>query len=166
MMEQLEKNEPLSLYTVKEIHSLLMDRLQYDRGQFKSVDNAILGADFLTASVQETPLLMQQWVNNLNYRLEVTTNDKEKISAITEAHIAFERIHPFADGNGRTGRMVLNYSLLQQGFSPLIINSKDKATYLRFLADQDTTAFSQFIESTLAEEHQRCLLYTSPSPRD
>lgn len=155
LLETLEKDESLHLQTVKEIHALLMDRLQYDRGQFKSVDNAILGADFMTASVQETPLLMQQWVEYLNYRLDLAATAQEKIVMIAEAHIVFERIHPFADGNGRTGRMLLNYSLLGHGFPPLIINSKDKATYLRFLAEQDATGFSQFIETTLTEEQQR-----------
>ena len=155
VVESLKDEEQLSLHTVKEIHALLMDRLQYDRGQFKSVDNAILGADFMTASVQETPTLMHQWVENLNYRLEVATSDSEKILALAEAHIHFERIHPFADGNGRTGRMLLNYSLLQHGFAPLIINSKEKATYLRFLAEQDAKSFGHFIEVALEEEQQR-----------
>ena len=109
------------------------------------VNNSILGTGFITASVQETPLLMQQWVDNLNYRLDIAATAQEKIAIIAEAHIGFERIHPFADGNGRTGRMLLNYSLLERDIAPLIINSKDKATYLHFLSEQDTTGFSQFI---------------------
>lgn len=161
LLDELANDEPLHLHTVKEIHALLMDRLQYDRGQFKSADNAILGADFMTASVQETPFLMQQWVDNLNYRLDIAPNAQEKISIIAEDHILFERIHPFADGNGRTGRMLLNYSLLQHGFAPLIINSKDKATYLGFLSEQDITGFSHFIETTLGEEQQRLQRFTN-----
>ncbi|HHW38278.1 MAG TPA: Fic family protein [Bacillales bacterium] len=155
VLEALKNNEPPQLHTVKEIHFLLMDRLQYDRGQFKSVENAIVGADFMTASVQETPMLMQQWVDNLNYRLDTATDSKEKLSIIAEAHIAFERIHPFADGNGRTGRIVMNYSLMQHDFEPLIINSQDKASYLRLLSEQDVVHFTQFIEKMLAEEQER-----------
>lgn len=155
LLQELENDVPLHLHTVKEIHSLLMDRLQYDRGQFKSVDNAIIGADFLTASVQETPMLMQQWVDNLNYRLDTAASSQEKIEIIAESHIAFERIHPFADGNGRTGRMLMNYLLLQHNFVPLIINSKDKATYLRLLAAQDGTGLAQFIQNVLIEEQER-----------
>ncbi|KXH82099.1 Fic family protein [Sporosarcina sp. HYO08] len=155
LVQEIEQDAPLHLQTIKEIHALLMDRLQYDRGQFKSVDNAILGADFMPASARETPLLMQQWVENLNYRLQAATTAQEKIVIIAEAHIVFERIHPFADGNGRTGRMLLNYSLLQHDFAPLIIHSKEKATYLRYLAEQDITGFSEFIELVLTEEQQR-----------
>ncbi|WP_193768842.1 Fic family protein [Metasolibacillus meyeri] len=155
LIQELEQDAPLHVQTIKEIHALLMDRLQYDRGQFKSEDNAILGADFMTASVQETPFLMQQWVDNLTYRLDAATTAQAKLMSIAEAHIAFERIHPFADGNGRTGRMILNYSLLQHDFAPLIIHSKEKATYLRFLAEQDAVGFSRFIEAALTEEQQR-----------
>ncbi|MFJ7839770.1 Fic family protein [Lysinibacillus sphaericus] len=86
-------------------------------------------------------------------RLEVAATEQEKLVSIAEAHIVFERIHPFADGNGRTGRMILNYSLF--GFASLIINSKEKATYLRYLAEQDAIGFSKFIESALTEEQQR-----------
>ncbi|MFX3787052.1 Fic family protein, partial [Streptococcus suis] len=60
----LDNGEELSLGLVKDSHALLMDRLQHDRGQFKSVQNAILGATFKTASPEETPFLMQQWVDN------------------------------------------------------------------------------------------------------
>lgn len=123
VLSEVNNDEPLSIYNVKEIHALLTDRLQYDKGQFKSSDNAIKGADFLTASAKETPLLMQQWVDNLNYRLETTTNQQNKLEIISESHITFQRIHPFSGGNGRTGRMLMNYSLLQHHFAPLVIDS-------------------------------------------
>ena len=155
LLEELENNAPLHLHTVKEVHALLMDRLQYDRGQFKKADNAIIGADFLTASPQETPMLMQQWVDNLNYRLDTTISSQGKIAVIAESHIAFERIHPFADGNGRTGRMLMNYLLLLHDFPPLIINSKEKATYLRLLSSQDGNGFARFIENELTDEQER-----------
>lgn len=151
----LNNNEPLNIHIIKEIHALLMDRLQYDRGQFKSIDNAIIGADFMTASVQETPFLMQQWVDNTNYRLDVANTHIDKIDAISESHIEFERIHPFADGNGRTGRMVLNYLLLANDLPALIIESKERATYLAFLAEQDTFGFSKFIAKSLETESKR-----------
>lgn len=73
----------------------------------------IIGAEFQTASPGETPYLMTQLIDNLAYRLEVADSDDDKLLAILDTHIQFERIHPFSDGNGRTGRMVLNYSLLQ-----------------------------------------------------
>ncbi|MGH2087662.1 Fic family protein [Aerococcus urinaeequi] len=84
----------------------------------------IIGAEFQTASPAETPALMNQLVDNLEYRLESSESDDEKLIAVLDTHIQFERIHPFSDGNGRTGRMIMNYSLLQQGFPPLIIEKE------------------------------------------
>lgn len=126
ILTHLINEETLTIDIIKEIHADLTDRLQYNRGQFKKNENMILGAEFQTASPSETPYLMTQLIDNLTYRLEVAESDDDKLLAILDTHIQFERIHPFSDGNGRTGRMVLNYSLLQQGFPPLIIEKEQK----------------------------------------
>ena len=155
VLAELNSEAPLSIYIIKEIHALLTDRLQYDKGWFKSSDNAIKGADFLTASAKETPLLMQQWVDNLNYRLDSTTNQQEKIEIISESHITFERIHPFSDGNGRTGRMLINYSLMQHGFAPLVIDKNDRAEYIAYLSGQNINKLSKFIKNNIDLEQDR-----------
>ena len=55
-------------------------------------------------------------------RLSVSGKDmEEKLSNIAKNHMDFERIHPFADGNGRTGRMVLNQQLINEKLLPIII---------------------------------------------
>src|SRR5690625_5288619 len=82
VLSELNNDVPLSIYHIKEIHALLTDRLQHDKGQFKTSDNVIIGADFLTASVEETPILMQQWVDNLNDRLDSTIKRPEKLEII------------------------------------------------------------------------------------
>ncbi|GAA0368602.1 Fic family protein [Bacillus horti] len=155
VLNEVSNGVPLSLYTVKEIHSHLTDKLQYDKGLFKSSDNAILGADFVTASAKDTPFLMQQWVDNLIYRLDSAKDDKEKIQAISETHIEFERIHPFSDGNGRTGRLLITYSLLQHDFPPIVIQSKERARYISFLAEYDVAGLSRYIESAIESEEER-----------
>ena len=116
MLSHLLNEDPLTVTIIKDIHADLTDRLQYDRGQFKKNENMILGAEFQTASPSETPYLMAQLFDNLTYRLNMAESEDEKLLAILDTHIQFERIHPFSDGNGQTGRMTLNYSLLQQGF--------------------------------------------------
>ena len=139
----------------KEIHADLTDRLQYDKGQFKKNENMIIGAEFQTASPSETPFLVQQLVDYLDYRLENATTEEEKLESVLDTHIQFERIHPFSDGNGRTGRMLMNYSLLQEGFPPLIIDKETKATYVELLANQDSSGFLSFAKEILAKELKR-----------
>ena len=155
MLDHLESNDTLSVSIIKEVHADLTDRLQYDKGQFKKNENLIIGAEFQTASPSETPFLVQQLVDNLEYRLENAATDEEKLERILDAHIQFERIHPFSDGNGRTGRVIMNYSLLQEGFPPLIIEIETKATYIELLAKQDLDGFMSFAKEILAKEQKR-----------
>ena len=155
MLDHLENNDTLSVSIIKEIHADLTDRLQYDNGQFKKNENLIIGAEFQTASPSETPFLVQQLVDNLDYRLENATTEEEKLESVLDTHIQFERIHPFSDGNGRTGRMLMNYSLLQEGFPPLIIEKETKATYVELLAKQDISGFMSFAKKILDKEQKR-----------
>ena len=155
MLSHLLNEDPLTVTIIKDIHADLTDRLQYDRGQFKKNENMILGAEFQTASPSETPYLMAQLFDNLTYRLNMAESEDEKLLAILDTHIQFERIHPFSDGNGQTGRMTLNYSLLQQGFPPLIIEKETKAQYIEFLGNQDVDGFVQFGKETLEKEQKR-----------
>lgn len=134
-------NQSLDLYKIKKIHAYLLDRLNHERGQFKTQRNAIAGASFNTTSVQETPLLMQQWIDNTNYRLSIAKNNEEKIKIILESHIQFERIHPFIDGNGRTGRLIMLQQFLQNNLVPFIIQKDNKKMYLDILDNQDVEEF-------------------------
>ena len=152
---QLENNESLSLNIVRGIHTQLMDHLNFDRGMWKTHDNAIVGADFNTASAHDVPYLMKQWIDNINYRLHQSKTDEEKIKHILEMHIDFERIHPFSDGNGRTGRLLIIYSLLEHDISPIIIPVDLKSDYIRFLANKDSEGLYNLLYPIALEESKR-----------
>ena len=155
VIDQLENNESLSLNIVRGIHTQLMDHLNFDRGMWKKHDNAIVGADFNTASAHDVPYLMKQWIDNLNYRLHQSKTDEEKIKHILEMHIDFERIHPFSDGNGRTGRLLIIYSLLEHDISPIIIPVDLKPDYIRFLANKDSEGLYNLLYPIALEESKR-----------
>lgn len=159
MVEHLLNDDPLTINLVKEIHSALTDRLQVDHGPFKKNENRILGAEFQTASPEETTALMLQLLDNLQYRIQHSLKDDEKLMAIVDTHIQFERIHPFSDGNGRTGRIILNYSLLQNGFPPLIIEKETRAEYIEFLGNQDVEGFFTFAKEHLLKEQKRMQVF-------
>ena len=155
VIDQLENNESLSLNIVRGIHTQLMDHLNFDRGMWKTHDNAIVGADFNTASAHDVPYLMKQWIDNLNYRLHQSKTDEEKIKHILEMHIDFERIHPFSDGNGRTGRLLIIYSLLEHDISPIIIPVDLKPDYIRLLANKDSEGLYNLLYPIALEESKR-----------
>nr|WP_176449045.1 Fic family protein [Lentibacillus sp. CBA3610] len=74
---------------------------------------------------------------------------------ICESHITFERIHPFADGNGRVGRLIINYLLIKNAIAPLIIEKDEKERYIYFLATQETEGFTKFVEQKVETEQKR-----------
>lgn len=170
ILERLANKESLSLAIIKDIHEKLTDRLQHDKGQFKKDENVIKGTDFSTAAPEQVLQLMDQLIGNLEFRLRNSASDEDKVKAILEAHIQFEKIHPFSDGNGRTGRMVMNYSLLENNLPPLIIRKKDKNTYMRILGeaqaddfpnDEEVNKFMEFTKPLLEEEKKRIIAFTN-----
>ncbi|MFT8356238.1 MAG: Fic family protein [Bifidobacterium aquikefiri] len=155
MQDLLESKEMLSIQIVQRFHALLLERLQHDNGQFKQHANAIVGAEFQTASPAQTPQLMQQWVSNATYRLESAQDPEAFCMALAELHIEFERIHPFSDGNGRTGRLVLLYLALLYMGAAILVNTERRAEYIRLLAEQNAQGLGQMCLESLKYEQSR-----------
>jgi cell filamentation protein, protein adenylyltransferase len=84
----------------------------------------------------EIPSLMTDWVANV---AAIRQDSAPIAEAVAKRHAAFERIHPFLDGNGRTGRLLTNLVLVRLGYPPAIIYQRDRSRYLEALrkADQD-----------------------------
>lgn len=174
VLHSIRNDEELSVSIIRDIHEKLTDRLQHDKGQFKTEENYIKGAEFSTASPDQVPQLMEQLIGNLNYRVRNAGSEEDILNAILEAHIKFEKIHPFSDGNGRTGRMVINYSLLQNNLPPLIIRKDDKTEYMQILAEaqmkeypdqQDIEKFAAFAKPIMVEERKRMLSFSNKASK-
>ena len=137
MISELENEKKLDIYMVKKINKEILDRLNDNAGNFKNSSNAIIGADFETSTPSQAPVLTKNWIENLNYRLELCKTDDEKLLEILKSHIEFERIHPFSDGNGRTGRLIMLYLCFQENISPFVIEKNDRALYMNYLREQN-----------------------------
>ncbi|MCL2003419.1 MAG: Fic family protein [Oscillospiraceae bacterium] len=123
-MEDLVKTKtPLSERTVKEIHSLvLMDR-QSDKGVYRSVPVRVGG--FVPCQPYEVPVQMERLMMEYGGELQ-------KLHVIERAavfHLRFETIHPFIDGNGRVGRLLLNLELMRAGYPPVNVKFSDRTNY-------------------------------------
>jgi len=88
-------------------------------------------------------------------------SDTHVIQRIAERHAWFECIHPFTDGNGRVGRLLANWGLVQAGYPPMVIRSQQRDRYLRALerADQgDTNGLVELFARAVSESINRFIL--------
>ena len=74
---------------------------------------------------------------------------------IAEKYFLFEKRHPFEDGNGRTGRILINYELIQNNIVPIVIEKENKKEYLKFLEEADFVGFGEWIKTLSNQEKKR-----------
>jgi len=96
-----------------------------NRGVYRRVPVTIMGA----AHTPPQPYLVPAQMELLLAEYEDIKREKHIIEAIAEFHLRFEGIHPFIDGNGRTGRLILNLELIKAGMLPVNIKFADRRKY-------------------------------------
>ncbi len=158
--DNLEELPPLSLELIKKIHFLLcQNAIDGMAGAFKTIPNMIIGAGFTPVPPYMVITELQEWIWNLEAQLE--NQEKEGIiEAICRQHIAFERSHPFSDGNGRVGRALMVYTCLQKGIAPIVVTKEDKAEYISYLNTEDVIGFTKFSLKLNADEEMRMSLFS------
>ena len=124
VQDLVKNNVPFSESIIKQIHTLvLMDRPD-DRGIYRRIPVRIMGA----FHVPPDPILVPEQMENLI--TEYAGNKKlHPIERAALFHLKFEGIHPFVDGNGRTGRLILNLMLMQAGYPPINVKYSDRKRY-------------------------------------
>ena len=110
---------------IKEIHALVLMCDADNRGIYRNVPVTIQGA--LHTPLQ--PFLIAPQMEALLAEYEDRKRGQHIIEAIAEFHLRFEGIHPFIDGNGRTGRLVINLELIKAGLLPVNIKFTDRRKY-------------------------------------
>ena len=158
--DNLEDLPPISLELIKKIHFLLcQNAIDGVAGTFKTIPNMVIGASFTPTQPYMVITELQEWILNLEAQLE--NQEKEGIiEAICHQHIAFERIHPFSDGNGRVGRALMVYTCLQKGIAPIVVTKEDKAEYISYLNTADVTGLTKFSLKLNADEESRINLFS------
>ncbi len=135
----------ITLHDVREIHSVAMRQVwdvsphpaaelngspgSFRRHNIKPFRGGMRPPDWI-----DVPPRMSDWIKDAN---RLTGPDTAVPEQIARLHARFEQIHPFLDGNGRAGRLVMNLLLLRREFPPAIIRKRDRVRYLTYLRKAD-----------------------------
>lgn len=131
VMDLVSQKTPLTEEIIKGIHSIILNDSPADRGVYRNVPVRILGSTHIPPNHVKIPQHVQElllWYKNDN---------GNKIKKIATFHIRFECIHPFIDGNGRTGRLLANLELMKLGYPPVDIKFADRKEYYDSLSEYD-----------------------------
>lgn len=149
----------IGIEEIKEINKLVNSESGIHEG-FKTSNNDILSASFTPCPKELVPLKMQEllwkynneWAEEIpefNEGIDSSAQKNAYLKAICEReakfHIEFERIHPFEDGNGRTGRIILNSQLIKNELAPILITPEMRHDYLEYINTNNYKEFGKLI---------------------
>ncbi len=149
--ELVKENAPLTQSIIKQIHFLVLADKREDRGVYRRVPVRIMGAQHQPVQ----PYLIEPKMEQL--LLDYAASEDHIVTKLARFHIEFESIHPFIDGNGRTGRLLVNLELMKAGYPPIDIKFTDRVAYYNafdaYHAKHDLSAmeglFARYISTRL-----------------
>jgi Fic family protein/DNA-binding XRE family transcriptional regulator len=145
LFNHVAKKEKIDENFVLKLHSILMNGIRQDAGVYRNHAVRIAGVHLPTTNYMSVPKRMKEIVVQVNGK----TNDI--LTHITSVHSTFEQIHPFGDGNGRVGRLLMNAMLLIANLPPAIIHQEQKRLYYTYLYKAQTKGDQSLLEDFLCE---------------
>ena len=127
------------------LHAILMNGVRPDAGEYRRHAVRITGVNLPTANYLRVPDLVPQVISDAN------GNNTDMISLAAAVHSRFEQIHPFSDGNGRVGRLLMNALLLRENVAPAVIRQERKQLYYTYLLKAQTGEDSSQLEDFLCD---------------
>lgn len=148
VFNKLKSNEDFSESFIKNLNEIINRDIKNTEG-YRNVQVFIQGSEHIPPEPQKIPNLMMYYIYNYNH------DEQNIFNKIARYHIEFERIHPFEDGNGRTGRLLINYELLKNNLPPVVITKEDRIKYFEFLKNTDVNGLSKWLNELSAREKER-----------
>jgi Fic family protein/DNA-binding XRE family transcriptional regulator len=130
---------------IQAAHLRLMNGVISDAGTYRNHGARIRGAHVALANFIKVPELTKVWCQQINQETA------DPIETLAVSHAEFERIHPFSDGNGRTGRLLLFIKALALGLVPPVIKRERRAAYYKYLEIYQTRELSDPLELFIAQ---------------
>ena len=148
VFKNLQNNEEFDERFIKKLNETINRDIKETEG-YRTVQVFIQASEHIPPEPEKVPNLMMYYIYNYN-------NDKQNIfTKIAKYHIEFEKIHPFEDGNGRTGRLLVNYELLKNNLPPIVIAKEDRVKYFEFLRNNDSNGLAEWLKDLSTREKER-----------
>lgn len=140
---------PVSERIIREIHALVLIDRPEDKGVYRRIPVKIMGAQHEPPQPYLVPVQMERLIANLS------NSNRHIIETAALFHLIFEGIHPFIDGNGRTGRLILNLMLMQAGYPPIDVKFTDRRKYYAcfdsYYRDNDASPLVKMVSEYIKE---------------
>jgi len=145
LFDYINKKERINEALILKLHSILMNGIQPDAGLYRRHGVRIIGVNLPTANYLKIPDLIPKIISRAG------NVAKDIISLSANIHSQFEQIHPFSDGNGRIGRLLMNAMLLKENLAPAIIRQEQKQLYYTYLYKTQIKDDSSQLEDFLCD---------------
>ncbi len=148
VLQSIENKEDFDERIIKKINETINKDIK-DTAGYRTVQVFIRGSEHIPPSPEKIPNLMNYFIYNYN-------QDTEDIyTKIAKYHIEFEKIHPFEDGNGRTGRLLINYELIKNDLPPIVITKDDRVKYFELIRNNDIKNLAEWFKELSNLEKER-----------
>ena len=148
VFKNLQNDDGFDERFIKKLNETINRDIKDTEG-YRTVQVFIRGSEHIPPAPEKIPNLMTYFVYNYNH------DEEDIFTKIARYHIEFEKIHPFEDGNGRTGRLLLNYELLKNNIPPVVISKEERVKYFEFLRNNDSTGLAEWLKELSTEEKER-----------
>ena len=153
------RENPLDKEVILLLHKMLLGGIDDSiAGRFRQKGEYVRVGTYIAPAPEKVEEVINKLL--LDYTSDLQSYFLDKIAKF---HLGFETTHPFCDGNGRLGRVLVNYWLLEQGFPRIIIRNKDKEIYYQafrdYIASKDTKGMEKVLALALMESLHKRITY-------
>ncbi len=150
--ELVRADSILTEWDIKSVHAIILKQINDEyAGKYRKSNVIISGATHVPPKYEQINMLMEKLIYDFNH----SWNKYHPIAQAALLHGEFVKIHPFIDGNGRTARLLLNFVLMKNGFTPVIIKKENRLAYYDSLdlahTTKDYTNFIKLINDLVIE---------------
>lgn len=144
---ELDSETPISTQLILKIHLIAFTELYEWAGNWRST--IVTVGQLITPEPIQVLQLMYQFVDNINFKIDNAKNSEDHLDTLAFAHYEFIRIHPFNNGNGRTGRILMNLIALKFGYKPLDLYHREgdsRKIYIEAMKSADNGDFNPLLD--------------------